>query len=170
MGLIIKDKITMLKKGYPTVSDKYDVAGAVLDGSTPVQFGDPVVFSSTKGYFSAVPSSGLTSINQLAGITVATNVKVAQDWPATIVQINPGEAFNLLVKGFIAIELDSEATEASVTANSQVAMILATGKFTSADKIASTTVVAVPNAVFTGVVENHGTAVAPKLYAEIYIK
>ena len=70
----------------------------------------------------------------------------------------------------MAIELDSAATLASVTPNSQVAVILATGKCTTSDKIASTTIVALPNVVFTGVVENHGTSSAPKYVAEIYVK
>ena len=38
--LIIKDKIDMLMKGYPTVSDKYNVAGGVLTGNAAAQFGE----------------------------------------------------------------------------------------------------------------------------------
>ena len=36
MGLIIKDKIPMFMRGYPTVSDKYDVAGGVLFCALPI--------------------------------------------------------------------------------------------------------------------------------------
>ena len=42
MSLIIKDKIQMMMKGFPTVSDKYNVLPAVLDGDAPVDFGDVV--------------------------------------------------------------------------------------------------------------------------------
>ena len=50
MSLIIKDKIQMLMRGYPTVSDKYDVAGGILEGAEGVKFGDVVQFGATAGY------------------------------------------------------------------------------------------------------------------------
>lgn len=168
MGLIINDKIQMLMKGYPTVSDKYNVAGAVLEGDTPVQFGQLVKFGATAGYFA--PATNMASVSEAAGFVVATNVKLAEGFPGTLVQVNPGEAFNLLVNGFMAIELDSEATLTSVTANSSVAVILATGALTTSDKIDDNTIVALPNVVFTGTVENHGTTANPVYYAEIYVK
>lgn len=162
--LIIKDKIQELMKGYPTVSDKYDVAGAVLAGSTAVQFGDLVKLSSTAGYFEA--AAGATTIDEIGGFAVATNVKLAQDWPGTTVQINPGEAFNLLIKGFMAIELDADATASYIAANKQVCVILSTGKVTTADKYDSTTTPYLPNVVFTGVKELRNS----KYIAEIYVK
>lgn len=164
MGLIIKDKIQLLMKGYPTVSDKYNVAGAVLAGTTPVGFGDLVKASSTAGYFEAITST--VAVTDILGFTVATNVKLNETWPSGGIAINPGEAFNLLVNGFIAIELDSEATDSYIKANAKVAVILATGKCTTADKIDDSTIVALPNVVFTGTKETQGTA---KL-AEIYVK
>lgn len=166
--LIIKDKIPMLKIGYPTVSDKYDVAGAVLDGSSPVAFGDLVMFSSTQGYFKKAAS--MSAITDAAGFVVATNVKLAEGFPGTTVQVNPGEAFNLLVKGFIAVELDDSADDDYATANSAVYVILSTGKLTTSDQASAGTVVALPNCVFTGTIENQGTVASPKYVAEIYIK
>ena len=169
MGLIIKDKIDMLMKGYPTVSDKYNVAGAVLTGNTAVQFGELVKFSATKGYYEAI--TGAVTLDNIAGFVLATNVKLAEEWPGQKVQVNPGEAFNLALNNtYMAIELDSEATEAQVLPNKQVHVILATGKLTTADKFAANTIVPLDGVVFTGIVENKGTAVAPKLYAEIFIK
>lgn len=165
-GLIIKDKIPMFKIGYPTVSDKYNVSGAVLTGNTAAKFGDLVKFSATKGYFE---KGALTTITDAAGFVVATNVKLAENWPGTTVQVNPGEAFNLLVNGFIAVELDTAATVAQITANAGVYVILATGKLTTADKAAAG-IVALPNTVFTGMYENHGTVGNPKYVAEIYVK
>ncbi len=168
MPLIINDKIQELMKGYPTVSDKYNVAGAVLAGTTPVEFGDLVQFSGTKGYFEAVTASKqITAASQLAGFVVATNVKLATEWPGETVAVRPGEAFNLLINGFIAVECVSTAKPAEITANASV-YVTANGKVTTATDTAK--VVAIPNCVFTGVYENHGTTSAPKYYAEIYVK
>lgn len=163
MGLILKDKIPMFKVGYPTVSDKYNITGGMLAGTTPVKFGDLVKFSTTAGYFEAI--TGTVTLDDIAGFTLATNVKVAEDWPATKVQINPGEAFNLVLPGsYLAIELDAGANEAHVKANKPVAVILATGKCTT--EVAASTAPALPGVVFTGLVEKHGD----KLVAEIYVK
>lgn len=165
MGLIIKDKIPMFMRGYPTVSDKYDVAGGVLTGANAVQFGDPVKFSATKGYFEK--GTGMAAITELAGFVVATNVKLANEWPGQTVQTQPGEAFNLLVKGFIAIELANTAVVDNIKANKAVAIVLATGALTTSGVAGATDI---PNCVFTGLYENHGTAEAPKYFAEILVK
>lgn len=163
MGLIIKDKIPMFKVGYPTVSDKYNITGGTLVGTTPAKFGDLVKFSATKGYFEAI--TGAVTLADIAGFTLATNVKLSETWPATDVQINPGEAFNLVLPGsYLAIELDSGASEAKVIANKPVAVILATGKCTT--EVATSTAPALPNVVFTGLYEKHGD----KIVAEIYVK
>lgn len=168
MSLIIKNKIQELMIGYPTVSDKYNVAGATLTGSSPIKFGELVKYSGTQGYTEKAVS--VANISDIAGFALATNVKLAKGFADNEVQINPGEAFNLLVNGFIAIELDSEATAAQIKPNALVDVILATGKVTTNDKANENTIVALPNAVFTGTYENHGTSEAPILVAEIYIK
>lgn len=160
MGLIINDSIPMFMKGYPTVSDKYNVAGGVLDAtSAPVEFGDLLVYGATKGYF-AKPTT-ITDVKQIAGFILATNVKLTTEWPGTTVLTLPGEAFNLLVNGFMAIALDTSAVEANVVANAQV-YATPTGKCTTV----STDNFALPNVVFTGMVEKHGET----LFAEIYVK
>lgn len=160
MGLIIKDKIPMFMKGYPTVSDKYNVSGGVLDAtSAPVEFGDLLVYGATKGYF-AKPTT-ITNVNQIAGFILATNVKLTTEWGSGVVKTFGGEAFNLLVNGFMAIELDTSAVEANVVANAQVYATPA-GKCTTVE----TNNFALPNVVFTGMVEQHGET----LFAEIYVK
>lgn len=168
MGLIIKDKIKMFIPGYPTVSDKYNVAGGILEGTYPAQFGQLVKLGSTAGYFKAIDGTTVTlsAVTDIGGFVVATNVKLAQDWPGTTVQVNPGEAFNLLVNGFIAVELDADATGSYVTANAPCYVVLATGKITTSDQASGGTVVQLPNCYFTGMVETQGTA----LVAEIYVK
>lgn len=163
MGLILKDKIPMFKVGYPTVSDKYNVTGGILVGNTPAKFGELVKFSTTNGYYEAITDA--VTLDAIAGFTLATNVKVAEDWPATKVQINPGEAFNLVLPGsYLAIELDSAAKEANIKANKSVAVILATGKLTT--ELVAATAPALPNVVFTGMYEKHGAT----LIAEVYVK
>ena len=97
MGLIINTKIQELLKGFPTVSDKYNVLPAVLDGDAPVGFGDVVVYSGTAGYYTK-PAT-ITAAAEVPGFVVATNVKVPENYPGTVVQVNPGEAFNLLHSG-----------------------------------------------------------------------
>lgn len=159
MGLIIKDKIQQLIAGYPTVSDKYGVAGAILEGSTPVKFGSMVKLGSTAGYFTA-PAS-LTAAT-LGGFVVATNVKLTEDWPGNTVQVNPGEAFNLLVNGFIAVELASNVTIDDITPNAPV-YVTAAGDVCGSS---TTDAIAVPNATFTGLYEQQGT----KYVAEIYVR
>ena len=72
MSLIIKDKIQMLMRGYPTVSDKYDVAGGILEGAQGVKFGDVVQFGATAGYFKAISATQTAAaITNVAGFVVA---------------------------------------------------------------------------------------------------
>ena len=164
MGLIIgKSGIPMFKVGYPTVSDKYNITGGILAGNTAVRFGDLVKFSSTKGYYEAITST--VTLANIAGFVLATNVKLATEWPGTdeSVKVLPDEAFNLVLPGsYLAIELDSTAVEANVKANAQVYAIPATGKCTTV----SASNLALPGVVFTGMVEKHGET----LVAEIYVK
>ena len=71
MGLIIgKSGIPMFKVGYPTVSDKYNITGGTLAGTTPVKFGDLVKFSAAKGYFEAI--TGTVTVGDIAGFVLAT--------------------------------------------------------------------------------------------------
>ena len=159
MAMIIKDKLQMLMKGFPTVSDKYNVLPAVLDGTAPVNFGDVVVYSTTNGYYTK-PAT-ITAAAEVAGFVVATNVKVPENYPGTTIQVNPGEAFNLLHSGYLAIELDSGAVDANVAAGKGVA-VLPSGKITTAGV---STAIALTNVTFTGTKET----VNGKRYAEIYM-
>lgn len=113
MGLIIKDKIQQLIVGYPTVSDKYNVAGAVLMGDTPVKFGELVKFKGKQGYVEAITAQ--IALADIAGFVLATNVKLADGFPGTTVETLPGEALNLVMDGFMAIELDATAQAVDIT-------------------------------------------------------
>lgn len=161
MSLIIKDKIPMFKIGYPTVSDKYNITGGILTGRDPVAFGRLVKFSGTNGYYEAITEA--VTVDQIAGFVLATNVKLATDYPATKWEVLPGEAFNLVLPGsYLAIELDEAAVESDVLANKQVYAIPATGKCTTV----SENNLALPGVVFTGMSEKQGS----KLVAEILVK
>lgn len=125
MGLIIKNKLQSLMRGYPTVSDKYDVAPAVLEGDTAVKAGAPVALTSVAGRYTAVGSS--TTISQIAGFVLASNVKVPNVYPASTDDQTyvSGEAFNLMIKGFIAVPVTLASAE-TIT-NGQAAYIIIGG-------------------------------------------
>lgn len=166
MGLIIKDKLPKFKVGYPTVSDKYNVTGGTLVGTTAVEFGDLVKFSTTKGYYEAITSA--VTLKDVAGFVLATNVKLVTEYGGDTIKTLPGEAFNLaLGNTFMAIKLDSAAVEADITPNSKVELILATGKITTSSKENSGTIEALPGVVFTGEYEKLADNT---IIAEIFIK
>lgn len=162
MSLIIKDKFPLFKVGYPTVSDKYNVLGGIFvsnDDTVAVKFGDLVKFSGTTGYYEK--ATGLTAASDVAGFVVATNVKLANEYPGVSVEVKPGEAFNLLLDGFIAAKLDSSAVADDVKPNAQV-YVTVNGALTTAEQ----TNIALPNYRFTGQKENQDSAIV----AEIYVK
>ena len=139
MGLIYgKSGIPKLMVGYPTVSDKYDVGPAVLEGATAIYPGDVVMFGTASGAYKA--ASSLSAMSDIAGIAVATNVKVPAQYPAPAgpVAFQPGEAFGLMVRGFIAVALDTNAVLANAVEGATV-YCTAAGKLTtvSTDNIAT---------------------------------
>lgn len=157
MSLIIKDKIKQLMRGYPTVSDKYNVEGGIVEGTDGVNFGDMVVYGSTTGYYKKATT--LTNINEFAGFVLATNVKLEDTWGKTNDGpiINPGEAFNLFMNGFIAIALKSDTELVQIKNGAKVAVVLNTAELTTADKIVTDTTVELPGYEFTGIYEQQGT-------------
>lgn len=143
MNLIIKNKIQELMQGYPTISDKYDVAPAVLEGTTNVVVGAPVTLGTTAGRYKACT----TAADVVAGFVLATNVKVSMVYPAAGVQeYAAGDAFNLMFKGFIAVPLDAGATPGNI-ANGKAVAMLAGGKLTTTGTASATDI---PGAYFTG--------------------
>lgn len=169
MGLIIKDKIQALLKGYPTVSDKYNVQGGVLGGATKAKFGDVLKFTGTDGSYAV--AAGATKVEEIAGILLATNAKTPHEYPAeNPISVMPGEAVNLMLCGFVAVPVAADATPAEIAPGKGVAIVLASGALTTADKVSASTIVALPGWEFTGVLENKGTEEAKDLVAEIVIK
>ena len=154
MGLIIKDKIQSLMVGYPTTSDKYDVEGGLANET--LRFGDLVVAESV-GVYKKVDAT------KVDGIVLATNVKLNTTYPADAegpVTVK-GEAFNVLIKGRVAVALDSDATKEAVVKG-------ADAKLSTAHKL-STTGTAIAGNVsikFTGFYEMQGTTIV----AEVEVK
>lgn len=161
MGLIIKDKLPMFIVGYPTVSDKYNITGGLLSGTQSVKFGDLVMFDGT-GYFKKVENA--SDVKAIAGFVLATNVKVAEGFATNVVQVNPGEAFNLVLPGsYLAVEVAGASAVSDIPVRGQVYVKLADGTL---DVTSDTGIVALPGVEFTGAAELHGT----KVVAEIYVK
>lgn len=110
MGLILKDSLTPLMKGYPSVSDKYNVRGGTLASDSEIgHFGD-IVLIKGNGYFKvASETTTIASANDVAGILLATNVKLVTDFfggATAKAETRPNEAFNLLVGGYVALEVE----------------------------------------------------------------
>lgn len=161
MSLIIKDKLPMFIVGFPTVGDKYNITGGLLSGTSPVKFGDLVMFDGN-GYFKKVASA--TNVEEIAGFVLGTNVKVAEGFATNVVQVNPGEAFNLVLPGsYLAVEVAGASVVSDIAVRGQVYVKLADGTL---DTAADTGIVALPGVEFTGAAEMHGS----KVIAEIYVK
>ena len=140
--------------GYPTTSDKYDVEGGLANET--LRFGDLVVAESV-GVYKKVDAT------KVDGIVLATNVKLNTTYPADAegpVTVK-GEAFNVLIKGRVAVALDSDATASAVVKG-------ADAKLSTAHKL-STTGTAIAGNVsikFTGFYEMQGTTIV----AEVEVK
>lgn len=150
MGLIIKESLKKMMKGYPTISDKYDVEGGVNVGATAIKFGELVLFSDEKIAGKYIAFSDAKKTNGVAGICIAENVKLVTTYPGESkdATIEPGEAVTLMSRGFIAVELAAGVT--SVAAEDAV-YFDAYGKFTNS----SSSSTALAGAKFTGAIEGN---------------
>ena len=162
MSLIINKNIPMMIVGYPTISDKYNVAGGILMGDNSVKFGNLVKYGTNPGYYEAITET--VTVSNIAGFVLATNVKLNESYPSGNIKVNPGEGFNLLIDGFIAVELAESAVESDIVPNAAVKVVLSTGEITTSSVESDTDTL--PNVVFTGTYEYQGS----KLVAEIYVK
>lgn len=153
MLIVGKSGIQKLMVGYPTVSDKYDVVPATLESGT-AHNGDVMMHGTSHSLYK-VAAATITAAKQIAGILLATNVKVPSAYPAPAgsVATNAGEAFNLIVRGFVAVELDSGAVVANAKEGAPV-YVTSAGKLTTESGSGA---VELPWK-FTGVTELHGSA------------
>lgn len=111
MSMILNDHITRLKKGYPTVFDKYDVSGGILGGENAVEVGTVLALTDVSGVF--VPLAADTPVEKIAGIALAPNVKLTDTWSGDRrTKVYPGEAVNLCFNGLFAVEVAPEVAAA----------------------------------------------------------
>ena len=106
MGLIKGSQgIQKLLLGYPTVSDKYDVAPATLGGSNTAYNGDIMIYTSVESVYESLADFSGTGNVTIAGVLLATNVLTPSVYPANTesVATQPGTAFNLMKRGFVAL-------------------------------------------------------------------
>lgn len=148
MGMIINDKLDTLMKGYPTLSDKYCVRGATLSSdSANAHFGDFVTYDG--GTFKVVDSSNtITSADKVAGVVVATNVKLVTDFmsgKSAEALTYPGEAFNLLLHGYVALPCDTTISVDTIT-EGLTCKVTSAGLLTTASSGTE-----LPNYKFTGI-------------------
>lgn len=156
-SMIIKDQIQQLMKGHPTVSDKYNVSGAILEGTSgKIGFGELVAFTGTPGYYTKAVGTALPSAG-LAGLSIAPNVKLVKEYgdPSAEAEVAPGEAFDLLLDGYITAVVEITAnTFTNLAANKPVYYKLgasSTAAIVLADSAAGTA--ALTGYTFTGVYE-----------------
>lgn len=152
MGLIKGSAgIQKLLLGYPTVSDKYEVAPATLGGSANAQNGDIMVYTSTESVYERLADKASGSV-EVAGVLLATNVKTPSVYPANTESVAtiPGEAFNLMKKGFIALA----CADSSAPAPGSAVYYNPTSKKVSAS---SSSTKALTGWQFTGIWEAHGS-------------
>lgn len=111
MSMILNTKLPQLMRGYPTVSDKYNVRGATLSStSAEGHFGDIVLIDDAKdGYFVVADSTHSATADNVAGVLLATNVKLVTDFfggSTAKAVTRPREAFNLMLEGYVALPLN----------------------------------------------------------------
>lgn len=144
--LILNGAIESLTKGYPTRVAPSDttVPATLSKDSADGHFGDLVTFAD--GYFKVIDSTTtITKAEEIAGVLLATNVKLVTDFLGDSDPITKGgEAFNLCTIGYVALELDSSVTIDTVKAGA-FAYVTAEGKITTSSSAIATT-----NFVFTG--------------------
>lgn len=111
MSMILNDHIKKLMKGYPTVSDKYDVSGGILGGTEAVEVGTVLALTDASGVF--VPVAADTPAAKVAGIALSPNVKLTDIWSGDRrTLVHPGEAVNLCFNGLFAVEVAPEVAAA----------------------------------------------------------
>lgn len=111
MSMILNDHIKKLKKGYPTVSDKYDVSGGILGGNQAVEVGTILALTDASGVF--VPVTAETTADKVAGVALSPNVKLTDIWSGDRrTMVFPGEAVNLCFNGLFATEVAAEVAAA----------------------------------------------------------
>lgn len=163
MSMIINQTLPKLKKGYPTVSDKYTVRGATLNStSADVTFGDLLEYVGD-GSFKKVTTS--TTVANLAGVCLATNARPVDALLGDgINKYKAGEVCDLCIGGFIAVEVASTVDLATITEHAPVRL------YNGTLVVDSSTGTQIPNWYFTGTtfVADDGAKLAGIVIKELF--
>lgn len=162
MSMIINQTLPKLKKGYPTVSDKYTVRGATLNSaSADVVFGDLLEYVGD-GSFKKITTT--TTVDKIAGVCLATNARPVDALLGDgINKYKAGEVCDLCTGGFIAVEVASSVTLANITAHKPVRL------YNGTLVVDSSTGTQIPNWYFTGVTyEDNGAKLAEIVIEKLF--
>lgn len=172
MGMIIKKSIQKLIPGFPTVSDKYNVQGGILDPNldTPEPGVLPGVALYTAGIGAAPgtysPVGG--SDTAFMGVLLGTNVKLATQYPAGpnyLAGFKAGEAINVMLEGYVAVLTNLDPARALPIQEGTPLYVSGSVFCTSA----GTGAVEIPGGYFTGVAEVKEINGNRGVVAEVYI-
>ena len=163
MSLIYGSNVPKLQLGYQTEVNNKGVKGGTIAGNTPVPFGAVVAYGNETGFYTAVTNQ--TSGGAIAGFALGTLISVPSDYPASdATSYKPGQAFNLMVKGSLAVEIANIAgvtNVSNIVEGADLYVHLTDGNLTTYVNAADTTnypnYAKVEGAKFTGIYEDQGT-------------
>lgn len=162
MSLVYGSNVPKLQLGYQTEVNNKGVKGGIIAGNTAVPFGSVVAYGNDTGFYTAVANQ--TSVGAIAGFVLGTLITVPGTYPASdVTAYQPGSAFNLMVKGSIAVELANIASTnvSNIVEDADLYVRLTDGALTTYVNTADTTNYAnyakLEGAKFTGIYEDQGT-------------
>lgn len=122
MSLIINTKLTQLKKGFPTTTDKYTVRGATLNAaSADVGNGDLIEYVGDGSFKKA---SATTTVATLAGVCLRSLTHVVNGLTGTGEVVHKaGDTIDLVVGGFICVEVAASVDLDDITENAPVRLL-----------------------------------------------
>lgn len=160
MGMIINRALPKLKKGYPTSTDKYSVRGATLNAETGVVHGGDLIEYVGDESFKKVTAT--TNVEDIAGVCLSSLTRVVNGLTGDgIASWGAGDTIDLVVGGFIAIEVDESVDLSTIKENGKV--------YFDEGKILATGTDAIENWRFTGVTDTvDGVKLAGVLIKEVF--
>lgn len=155
-SLFIKDKLRQLQLGYPTVSDKYNVKGGMLTGKDTGEFGDILIYSGVTGYYELAKTNGLNSVDDIAGILLATNVKLATYGKNEVIT-EQNEGINVFLDGYIALKV--RTNKANILEGKKLAIDLRNGELRTQEDADEIEIVTLQNYILSGISEEIETGI-----------
>lgn len=110
---------TLMKLGYPVISDKYDSHSFILDSATPapIALGTAVMATAVQGTYVAVKDSQTAvtadNVNKVVGFVIGNNATVPHTFPADGPDmLYPGQIGEVCVSGAIAVKFAGDTNPA----------------------------------------------------------